>query len=376
MVQASTAWRVWAALTAAAALGFWSERTRIGKELSGPLVATLVGLLLSNFGLISSNAPQYGVVNKFLLPLAVPLLLFTADMRRVFMETGKLLMVFVVGSVATVVGTLAAAKVFPLSVLGADGWKVASALAARHIGGAVNYVAVAETTGMSSSAQAAGLAADNLICAVYFTTIYYLARKIPADAQLAVTGDEAASSSSPGSGVQVLEGATAVALSAAICYLGVLCEAWLQLPGTLIPCATAITVVLATALPKLLAPLVASGEGIATVLMNIFLSTVGASGSVSAVIKTAPALFVFCVIQIGIHLAILMGAGRLLGFTRRDVLLASNANVGGPTTAAGMATAKGWRSSLTPAILVGTFGYAIATFVCVVLGKTVLIHMM
>lgn len=46
-------------------------------------------------------------------------------------------------------------------------------------------------------------------------------------------------------------------------------------------------------------------------------------------IKTAPALFVFCLIQIGIHLAILMGAGRLLGFTRRDVLLASNANVGG-----------------------------------------------
>lgn len=46
-----------------------------------PLVATLLGLLLSNFGAIPSNAPQYGVVNKFLLPLAVPLLLFTADLR-------------------------------------------------------------------------------------------------------------------------------------------------------------------------------------------------------------------------------------------------------------------------------------------------------
>ena len=48
----------------------------------------------------------------------------------------------------------------------------------------------------------------------------------------------------------------------------------------------------------------------------------------------------------------------------------------GPTTAAGMATAKGWRASLTPAILVGTFGYANATFICLVLGKLVLIHMM
>ena len=41
--------------------------------------------------------------------------------------------------------------------------QVAAALAARHIGGAVNYVAVAEATGMSASAQAAGLAADNLV---------------------------------------------------------------------------------------------------------------------------------------------------------------------------------------------------------------------
>lgn len=52
-----------------------------GTRACRPLVATLLGLLLSNFGVISSNAPQYQVVTKFLLPLAVPLLLFTADMR-------------------------------------------------------------------------------------------------------------------------------------------------------------------------------------------------------------------------------------------------------------------------------------------------------
>ena len=40
----------------------------------------------------------------------------------------------------------------------------------------------------------------------------------------------------------------------------------------------------------------------------------------------------------------------------------------GPTTAAGMAAAKGWRSSIVPALLVGTFGYAIATFVNIALG--------
>ncbi len=49
----------------------------------------------------------------------------------------------------------------------------------------------------------------------------------------------------------------------------------------------------------------------------------------STVVRTAPALFVFCLLQIGVHLAIILGLGKALGFTRRDVLLASNANIGG-----------------------------------------------
>jgi uncharacterized membrane protein len=44
---------------------------------------------------------------------------------------------------------------------------------------AINYVAVSEAFGVSSSAVAAGLAADNLICAVYFTTLFALSSKIP-----------------------------------------------------------------------------------------------------------------------------------------------------------------------------------------------------
>lgn len=44
---------------------------------------------------------------------------------------------------------------------------------------------------------------------------------------------------------------------------------------------------------------------------------------------TAPSLFLFSTIQISIHLALTLGVGKLFGFQRRDLLLASNANVGG-----------------------------------------------
>lgn len=84
--------------------------------------------------------------------------------RRVFKETGRLLLAFIIGAFATVIGTVVAFKLVPLAALGAvDSWKIAAALAARHIGGAINYVAVAETLQVSPSAQMAGLAADNLL---------------------------------------------------------------------------------------------------------------------------------------------------------------------------------------------------------------------
>lgn len=53
---------------------------------------------------------------------------------------------------------------------------------------AVNYVAIAEALGVSPSVLAAGLAADNVICALYFTTLFALASKIPPEASVSTSG--------------------------------------------------------------------------------------------------------------------------------------------------------------------------------------------
>lgn len=60
---------------------------------------------------------------------------------------------------------------------------------------------------------------------------------------------------------------------------------------------------------------------------QVFFAAVGANGSLAAVMGTAPALFAWCFVQIAVHLAIILGVGRLLRFSLRDLLLASNANV-------------------------------------------------
>jgi len=56
---------------------------------------------------------------------------------------------------------------------------------------------------------------------------------------------------------------------------------------------------------------------------------VGASANVWLVIRSGPVLFLFSLLALGAHLGLLLVIGRLLGFSRRDLLLASNANIGG-----------------------------------------------
>lgn len=65
--------------------------------------------------------------------------------------------------------------------------------------------------------------------------------------------------------------------------------------------------------------------------------------------------------QCSIHLAVCLAGGRLLNLPPAAVLIASNANVGGPATAAAMASSKGWHHLIQPAMLTGSLGYALAT---------------
>ncbi|XRB14942.1 DUF819 domain-containing protein [Pseudoscourfieldia marina] len=351
------------------------------------MVATVVGLVAASFGLVPDNAPAYDVVNRYLVPLSVPLLLLSSDLRRVLKETGSLLRVFVLGSIGTLAGTVAAYAVVPLHAtkLGADaGWSIATALCARHIGGAVNYVSVTEALNVPAKSVAAGLAADNCVCALYFASLFALAavadkellrrKDSTQDVSEAATtsGSEGERTTSP---IDTQTVSIAVAFSAACCFVSSRIAAALGQGGEAwtLPIVTAISVVAATAFPKRLGALEKGGNLVANVLLGFFFACVGARGSVATVMGEAPALFAYSMVQIAVHFVVLYALNAAtIKAPLRDLLLASNANVGGPTTAVSMANARRWESSKVPALLVGVFGYAMATFLSLALGIRVL----
>ena len=69
--------------------------------------------------------------------------------------------------------------------------------------------------------------------------------------------------------------------------------------------------------------------------MLLFFATIGASsGSISSLGSSGP-LLLFIGIMTGVHWLVLGVVGKLLGLPPRVLVLGSNANIGGPATAAG-----------------------------------------
>ena len=370
LIATTDAWSLWAALALCAWAGVRLERTRLGSRISGVVITMIISFALSNTRVIPADAPTYGVVWSFLVPLAIPLLLLRADLRRILREAGPTLLAFAAGAVGTVAGTILATV---LMDLGPEEHKLAGVFCATYIGGSINYAGAAEALGLrDGTLLSAGIAADNLMMTLYFLVLFalpswpWLRGRFRRRVEEGKPGEVAAGQGGAG-GLDLSTAASALALATTVCAVGYFVESMVKVKGAGILTLTALTVGAATFLPGVMARL-ARAELLGMLLMQVFFAVIGASANVAMVLRVGPVLFVFAGVILSVHLATVLLAGQLFRLDLAEVVVASNANMGGPTTAAAMAAGRRWTGLVVPAILCGTLGYSTATFVGVAVG--------
>ena len=109
LVGADNTWVLWAiCATGAAAAIYLEQRYKWAAKMTGAIVALIFAIILSNFGIIPMDAPVWDAVWGYVVPLSIPLLLLQCDMRKIGKESGRSLIIFLIGSVGTACGALLA----------------------------------------------------------------------------------------------------------------------------------------------------------------------------------------------------------------------------------------------------------------------------
>jgi len=365
---------LWAVLIGVACFGFWADSTAIGKRVSGVGIMLVTAMLLGNFGVIPHAAPAYDVVWGFLVPVAVPLLLLKVNLRRIIPETGPMLGAFFLGVAGTLIGAVLGLLVLPMGQPGPD---LAGILSATYIGGSMNFAAVAQALEFNESTLlTAALAADNVVgtlhilVVVLIPSVAILRRWIPspiienADPLL---HDELTSTKEvlPFNLVHIC---LVLTISLAIGATGYGIADALKMPNYGILIVTAITLLVANVFHKQLENL-HGGFEIGMLMMYIFFGTIGAGADVAVMIDAGVMVFVYASFIVITHLVVIVLGAKLLHMDLAEVVIGSLACIGGPVAPAAISASRGWRTLVTPGLMVGILGYAIANFIGVGLAR-------
>lgn len=394
LLAADDTFGLWAFLAAGAAVAiFLEQRYRWAAAVTGVLLALFWGMLGVNLRVVPAESPVWDAVWSHLVPLAIALLLFDADLRRIWRESGRMFWIFNLSALGTCLGTL-------LAVLFAGGaipevGAAAALMTGTYIGGTINLVALSAAPNPSKELVSGLLVADNVTMALAFGVLVALpglafVRKryahpfedvveAASDADAGGAGKTRAAAFWKPKEVSLagLAGAVAVALGAVAVSVAI-ADAVRALPGapellrqTLGQKYLVLPLVMAgvaTAFPSRLAALRGAHE-LGTLVMYLFFVVVGVPASAAALAERGPALFLFTSVIAAVNVLVTLGAARLFHFSIEEAVLAANATLGGPTTAAGMAVAKGWDGLVLPAILVGVWGYAIGNWLGILVGR-------
>lgn len=347
----------------------WLTRFSWGKTVGTPIWVILTCALISNAGLIPSameGSPVYDGVFLYLAPLGIFIALLEVDLRSLKKAGLPLLLMFLLGSLATVIGVLVSWYVVnPAAEIGPLASAVAGMYTGTYIGGSINFNAIALHYQVNEAGNlfAAATVVDNLIGTPWIVATLllpkFLQKRFPRKKlNTGLQGEKI-------SGVENISIGSLAALLA-LGLLGMTLSKALVAYFPQVP-----EIIFLTTLALILAqfPSVKQLYGKQTVgffFILVFLAVIGTLcdiGALAGVGSLAGTLLLFVGLLIFIHGLVIFGVGAAFKMDWDVIAVASQANVGGNTTALASAESLNRPDLLIPGVLVGSLGNALGTYV-------------
>lgn len=396
LVGADNTWVLWAICAAGAAGAIYLEQKYTwAAKASGAIVALVMALILSNLGIIPTASPVWDTVWNYVVPLSLPLLLMQCNVRDMGKDSLRLLGIFLCGSVGTMAGVLIGFAVLGNFIPELNA--LAGVFTGTYIGGSVNFAALGEAFGVTGEMLSAATVADNLLMALYFFVLVMIPGigffrkhyKHPhQDAVESGTADNDAEGTAAAAywgrkEMSLKDIALAVAVAFVIVAVSGIVADFLAgviptsnpvlsmlntLFGNMYLWIATISMICATAAPGFFGEIRGTNE-MGTFLIYLFFFVIGVPASIPLIVRNSPLLLVFAAIVVIVNMLFSLVLGKIFKFDLEEILCASNANIGGPTTSAAMAVSKGWTKLVGPCLIVGTIGYVIGTYCGLIIGS-------
>ena len=396
LISAEDTWALWTILSLSVAISIYLEQKYVwANKITGCILATIFTLVLANLNIIPTESPVYDAVWSYVVPLAVPLLLFNANVKKILKESGRMLAIYLLSSAGTLLGGFVA--YFSLKNAIPKLNDIIPMFVGTYTGGAVNFVAMSEQYAVPGKTVSAAIVADNLLMALYvfvlislpsMAIIKKLYKQPYEDALLAQSEEDRDKNKTMAAkfwgakSISLKDIAFAVGIAFTIVTVstklsGVISgffsgkDAFSQFMGGFFGnkylLITTITMMIASFFPKQMSSVKGSQE-IGTFLIYLCFAVIGAPASILLIIKESPLLLVLALIMVAVNMIISLIFGKIFKFSIEEIIIASNANIGGPTTAAAMAVSKGWTELIIPGLLIGTLGYVIGNYLGIFVG--------
>ena len=173
LISADNTWALWCILAVCAATAIYLEQKyEWASKVTGCILALTFVMVLSNFNIIPTEAPVYDHVWGYIVPLAIPMLLFNADIKKIGRESGRMVLIFLLSSFGTVAGGFIAYYMMKDVIPQLN--DIVPMFTGTYTGGAVNFVAMSTLYKVPGKTVSVALVADNLLMALYFFVLIAL----------------------------------------------------------------------------------------------------------------------------------------------------------------------------------------------------------